>query len=291
GFCSSDSNFVGQFQICKLRRKRGFKTVFIRGGSGGSVNSNCRGPILLLLPYRPFLPRQHLMASSAFAPTSSFLSGKNIFRFRNFSLVVARREKCTNRELRMLRFRLLVESITSSGKTYTMIGITEYALPDIYGYIQKHQERDFVFKFSAMEIYNELVRDLLSVDNTPLRLLDDTERETTVEKLTEEILRDWSHVIHLLCICEGFLLLRELHSFFSGDIYFLHLILFGRVISETEMSSATFVDGATPKISFARPTTSFALRLLYIFFCVTTYFGSFRFSYMFFFENYIHFCW
>ncbi|KAL9151639.1 hypothetical protein ABFS82_11G064600 [Erythranthe guttata] len=103
----------------------------------------------------------------------------------------------------MLRFRLLVESITSSGKTYTMIGITEYALPDIYGYIQKHQERDFVFKFSAMEIYNELVRDLLSVDNTPLRLLDDTERETTVEKLTEEILRDWSHVIHLLCICEA----------------------------------------------------------------------------------------
>ncbi|KAL7132429.1 hypothetical protein ABFS83_12G073500 [Erythranthe nasuta] len=84
-----------------------------------------------------------------------------------------------------------------------MIGITEYALPDIYGYIQKHQKRDFVFKFSAMEIYNELVTDLLSVDNTPLRLLDDTERETIVEKLTEEILRDWGHVIHLLCICEA----------------------------------------------------------------------------------------
>lgn len=30
-------------------------------------------------------------------------------------------------------------------------------------------------KFSAMEIYNESVRDLLSTDSTPLRLLDDPE--------------------------------------------------------------------------------------------------------------------
>lgn len=30
-------------------------------------------------------------------------------------------------------------------------------------------------KFSAIEIYNEIVRDLLSTDNTPLRLRDDPE--------------------------------------------------------------------------------------------------------------------
>ncbi|KAK1296654.1 Kinesin-like protein NACK2 [Acorus calamus] len=69
---------------------------------------------------------------------------------------------------------------TSSGKTYTMIGITEYTVADIYDYIQKfvfiqHKERAFVLKFSAMEIYNEAVRDLLSADSTPLRLLDDPE--------------------------------------------------------------------------------------------------------------------
>ncbi|KAB1671068.1 hypothetical protein [Gossypium barbadense] len=84
---------------------------------------------------------------------------------------------------------------TSSGKTYTMIGITEYAMTDIYDYIQRHKEREFILKFSAMEIYNESVRDLLSADSTPLRLLDDPERGTVVEKLTEEeTLQDWNHL-------------------------------------------------------------------------------------------------
>ncbi|KAE8695141.1 V-type proton ATPase 16 kDa proteolipid subunit-like [Hibiscus syriacus] len=64
---------------------------------------------------------------------------------------------------------------TSSGKTYTMIGITEYAMADIYDYIQRHKEREFILKFSAMEIYNESVRDLLSADSTQLRLLDGPE--------------------------------------------------------------------------------------------------------------------
>ncbi|KAL3814084.1 hypothetical protein ACJIZ3_015352 [Penstemon smallii] len=92
---------------------------------------------------------------------------------------------------------------TSSGKTYTMNGITEYTVADIYDYMQKHEERAFVLKFSAIEIYNEVVRDLLSTDNTPLRLLDDPERGTIIEKLTEETLRDWSHLKELLSICEA----------------------------------------------------------------------------------------
>ncbi|XVF15873.1 hypothetical protein REPUB_Repub09cG0193700 [Reevesia pubescens] len=92
---------------------------------------------------------------------------------------------------------------TSSGKTYTMIGITEYAMEDIYDYIQRHNEREFILKFSAMEIYNESVRDLLSADSTPLRLLDDPERGTVVEKLTEETLRDWNHFKELLSVCEA----------------------------------------------------------------------------------------
>ncbi|KAG6700860.1 hypothetical protein I3842_08G134600 [Carya illinoinensis] len=54
-----------------------------------------------------------------------------------------------------------------------------------------------------MEIYNESVRDLLSADNTPLRLLDDPERGTIVEKLTEATLKDWNHFKELLSVCEA----------------------------------------------------------------------------------------
>ncbi|KAL3505357.1 hypothetical protein ACH5RR_035198 [Cinchona calisaya] len=92
---------------------------------------------------------------------------------------------------------------TSSGKTYTMCGITEYTVADIYDYIHEHTNREFVLKFSAMEIYNEAVKDLLSSDAMPLRLLDDPEKGTVVEKITEVTLRDWSHLKELLSVCEA----------------------------------------------------------------------------------------
>ncbi|KAK8472092.1 hypothetical protein PHAVU_002G111200 [Phaseolus vulgaris] len=92
---------------------------------------------------------------------------------------------------------------TSSGKTYTMTGVTEYTVADIFKYIENHAEREFILKFSAIEIYNESVRDLLSPDCTPLRLLDDPERGTVVEKLTEETLRDWEHFIELISFSEA----------------------------------------------------------------------------------------
>ncbi|MBA0676645.1 hypothetical protein Goari_018113 [Gossypium aridum] len=92
---------------------------------------------------------------------------------------------------------------TSSGKTYTMTGITEYTVADIFDYINRHKERAFVLKFSAIEIYNEAIRDLLSSENTQLKLRDDPERGIIVEKVTEEVLRDWNHLKELLSICEA----------------------------------------------------------------------------------------
>ncbi|CAF2049956.1 BnaA09g43240D [Brassica napus] len=92
---------------------------------------------------------------------------------------------------------------TSSGKTYTMTGITEFAVADIFDYIFKHEDRAFVVKFSAIEIYNEAIRDLLSPDSTPLRLRDDPEKGAVVEKTTEEVLRDWNHLKDLISVCEA----------------------------------------------------------------------------------------
>ncbi|KAG4111241.1 hypothetical protein ERO13_D13G096900v2 [Gossypium hirsutum] len=129
----------------------------------------------------------------------------------------------------------------NSGKTYTMTGITEYTVADIFDYINRvmkvlthlsstmflcllhlsrayyfevffylllmsslqHKERAFVLKFSAIEIYNEAIRDLLSSENTQLKPRDDPERGLIVEKVIEEVLRDWNHLKELLSICEG----------------------------------------------------------------------------------------
>ncbi|KAL6884532.1 hypothetical protein ACP4OV_010468 [Aristida adscensionis] len=91
---------------------------------------------------------------------------------------------------------------TSSGKTYTMRGVTESAVNDIYRHIENTPEREFVIKISAMEIYNENVKDLLRPDSGPLRLLDDPEKGTIVEKLQEEIAKDSQHLRHLISICE-----------------------------------------------------------------------------------------
>ncbi|XP_010279346.1 PREDICTED: kinesin-like protein NACK1 [Nelumbo nucifera] len=93
---------------------------------------------------------------------------------------------------------------TSSGKTYTMRGITEKAVKDIYNHIMNTPERDFTIKISGLEIYNENVRDLLNVDSgRNLKLLDDPEKGVVVEKLVEETVSNDQHLRHLISICEA----------------------------------------------------------------------------------------
>ncbi|KAL1532933.1 Kinesin-like protein nack2 [Salvia divinorum] len=92
---------------------------------------------------------------------------------------------------------------TSSGKTFTMRGVAEDAVKDIYKFIKLTPEREFLLKFSALEIYNETVVDLLNRESGPLRLLDDPERGTVVDKLIEEVVKDDQHLRHLISICEA----------------------------------------------------------------------------------------
>ncbi|KAG8057512.1 hypothetical protein GUJ93_ZPchr0002g24863 [Zizania palustris] len=157
---------------------------------------------------------------------------------------------------------------TSSGKTYTMVGITEYSMSDIYSYMDKHPEREFILKFSAMEIYNEAVRDLLSPDATPLRLLDDPEKGTVVEKLTEETLRDKGHLLELLAVCEAQRQIGEtaLNEASSRSHQILRLTVesspkqfLGRGNSSTLLACVNFVDLAGSER--ASQTASAGMRL------------------------------
>ncbi|PHT47437.1 Kinesin-like protein NACK2 [Capsicum baccatum] len=93
---------------------------------------------------------------------------------------------------------------TSSGKTYTMKGITEKAVNDIYSHIMSTPEREFRIRISGLEIYNENVRDLLNSESgRNLKLLDDPEKGTVVEKLVEETASNDQHLRHLISICEA----------------------------------------------------------------------------------------
>ncbi|CAI9113523.1 OLC1v1014136C3 [Oldenlandia corymbosa var. corymbosa] len=93
---------------------------------------------------------------------------------------------------------------TSSGKTYTMRGITEKAVNDIYMHILNTPEREFRIKISGLEIYNENVRDLLNSESgRNLKLLDDPEKGTMVEKLVEESVSDDQHLRKLISVCEA----------------------------------------------------------------------------------------
>ncbi|CAD5330350.1 unnamed protein product [Arabidopsis thaliana] len=140
---------------------------------------------------------------------------------------------------------------TSSGKTYTMTGITEFAVADIFDYIFQHEERAFSVKFSAIEIYNEAIRDLLSSDGTSLRLRDDPEKGTVVEKATEETLRDWNHLKELLSICEAQRKIGEtsLNERSSRSHQMIRLTVessarefLGKENSTTLMASVNFID-------------------------------------------------
>ncbi|XP_076945696.1 kinesin-like protein NACK1 [Bidens hawaiensis] len=93
---------------------------------------------------------------------------------------------------------------TSSGKTYTMRGITEKAVNDIYQHIMHNPDREFRIKISGLEIYNENVRDLLNSENgRNLKLRDDPEKGTVVEKLVEETAIDDQHLRNLISVCEA----------------------------------------------------------------------------------------
>ncbi len=56
---------------------------------------------------------------------------------------------------------------TTSGKTYTMSGtedspdIIPYALDEMFSYIPKSRNREFLLRVSYMELYNEIITDLL----------------------------------------------------------------------------------------------------------------------------------
>jgi len=92
---------------------------------------------------------------------------------------------------------------TTSGKTYTMLGtqkdpgVLPHSLRTLFMAIPKMKGYEFSVKVSYLEIYNELINDLLVPENTNLKILDDPNVITVLNYCFKRLYIAW-------CCCERF---------------------------------------------------------------------------------------
>ncbi|GMN55927.1 hypothetical protein TIFTF001_025048 [Ficus carica] len=108
--------------------------------------------------------------------------------------------------------------VTSSGKTHTMHGdqrspgIIPLAVKDTFSIIQETPNREFLLRVSYLEIYNEVVNDLLNPAGQNLRIREDAQG-TFVEGVKEEVVLSPAHALSLIAAGEDFIVLfTEVHK-------------------------------------------------------------------------------
>lgn len=89
---------------------------------------------------------------------------------------------------------------TASGKTHTIKAITQAAAADIFAHVSASNDREWLIRASAIEIYNEEARDMLRDDGAqePLKPRPDKKRGTVFEGLQEEGVHSAQHLLRLL---------------------------------------------------------------------------------------------
>ncbi|KAI3738547.1 hypothetical protein L2E82_28582 [Cichorium intybus] len=97
--------------------------------------------------------------------------------------------------------------VTSSGKTHTMHGdqrspgIIPLAIKDAFSIIQETPDREFLLRVSYLEIYNEVVNDLLNPAGQNLRIREDSQG-AFVEGIKEEVVLSPAHALSLIAAGE-----------------------------------------------------------------------------------------
>ncbi|AQK57489.1 Kinesin-like protein KIN-7N [Zea mays] len=98
---------------------------------------------------------------------------------------------------------------TSSGKTFTMNGsdadpgIIPRAVRDVFDTVRQADDREFLIRVSYMEIYNEEINDLLTLEGQKLKIHESLDRGVYVSGLREEIVNSAEQVFELLQLGEA----------------------------------------------------------------------------------------
>lgn len=92
---------------------------------------------------------------------------------------------------------------TGSGKTYTMEGLMKESAEYLFHQIMGAQDREFLLKMSAVEVYNEAIHDLLQSNhqdalNSRIELGDTKAGKMIMKGATEESLLSSSHLQRML---------------------------------------------------------------------------------------------
>ena len=87
---------------------------------------------------------------------------------------------------------------TGSGKTHTIEGLMQQASEHIFGTIASTPDREFLLKLSAVEVYNEVVHDLLKPDSGRRELVEARPGHVVIKDLREESLASAAQLLRLL---------------------------------------------------------------------------------------------
>lgn len=79
-----------------------------------------------------------------------------------------------------------------------MRAIMNSASRDMFKHIAGSKGREYLIKMSAIEIYNEVVHDLLDESKTNLKIQDDPERGPVVDGLSDEPVKSEAHLERLI---------------------------------------------------------------------------------------------
>jgi hypothetical protein len=93
---------------------------------------------------------------------------------------------------------------TSSGKTHTMKGSREepgiipQSVFEVFNMIRQTMDREFIVRVSYMEIYNEVIMDLLEPENKNLKIHEDLQKGIFVGNLKEQVVTSPEQVLELM---------------------------------------------------------------------------------------------